>query len=128
MAGITKIDEIEARKRALVTECELCREALKAEVKNLQAYGDGFFRKVDRVRSLSPWALLAAPALLPLVKMLFGKKTEAPKASYVKGPLAMVLLGFRLYRQYGPLVRSLAARFLGSRRTAAEARDPAANI
>jgi hypothetical protein len=134
MARIDKMSELEARKRALVTESELCREALKAELENFRAYTDGFFKKIDRVRSFTPWLMLAAPVAIPLIKMFTGRKAPENhrEASPMKGRLATLMLGLRLYRQYGPLVRSLvqsvAAQFTARRRAAGEARSPAANI
>lgn len=130
MAGVTKVSDLEARKRALVTESEICREALKADVENLQAYCDGFFKKVDRVRSFGPWLLLATPMAIPLLRFLGGRKTatQAPAQSPINGKLAALMLGVRLFRQYAPLVRSVLSQFMARRRSASQSRSPAANI
>jgi hypothetical protein len=128
MAGISKIRDLEARKRALVTESEICRETLKAEVENLRLHGAAFLHKFDRVRSIGPWVLAAAPVAIPLLGLLTGRKNKAPKRSPIKGGIATGLLAVRLYRRYGPLLRSLIAQLRARRRSAAEARSPAANI
>src|SRR5579859_6822271 len=130
MAGVTKVSELEARKKALVTESEICRETLKAEAENLRAYGVGFFKKIDRVRSFGPWLMLAAPMAIPLVRLFGGRKatTSPPPPSPIKSRLAMLMLGLRLYRQYGPLIRSFATQFLARRRPASESRARAAKI
>jgi hypothetical protein len=118
MAGVSKIRELEARKRALVTESELCREALKAEVENLRHYSAGFFQKIDRVRSFGPWLMLAAPVAIPLFRLFSNRAKPAatPRSSGLKGGLAALMLGVRLFRQYAPLVSSLASQFLARRR------------
>lgn len=128
MAGVSKVAELEARKRALITESELCREALKADLENLRAYTDGIFKKIDRVRSFAPWLMLAAPVGIPLLKLFTGRKTSnhhAPAPSPMKGRLATLMLGFRLYRQYAPMVRSVIGQFMSRRRAAAESRSRA---
>jgi len=124
MAGITKIAELEARKRTLVAECELCRQTLTADLQNLSGYTAGFFQKIDRVRSFGPWLMLAAPLTIPLFRMFGSRKAaEKEKASSLKGGLATVMLGFRLYRQYAPMVKSLASQFMARRRAAPESRS-----
>jgi len=67
MAGISKIKELEARKRALVTESEIYRETLRADVQNLQLYGASFFRRIDQIRGIGPWLLMALPMAAPVV-------------------------------------------------------------
>ena len=110
------MSDLESRKRALITECELSREALKADVANLKAYTSGFFKTIDRVRGVSPWILMALPLLIPVLRLFRGAKAEAPsKASPLKGRLAKLMLGFRLYRQYAPVVRSLIQQFRARR-------------
>jgi len=123
VAGVSKISELEARKRALVTESELYREALKAEMENLRQYGAGFFQKIDRVRSFGPWLMLAAPLAIPVIRLFTNRKSAAPPRSPgVKGGLATVLMGVRLYRQYAPMVRSVVSQFMARRRASAQAK------
>lgn len=129
MAGVSKISELEARKRALVTESELCREAFRTEIDNLHSHATSFFHKFDRIRSVGPWVMLAGPVALPLLSMLFrGRKKEAPQAPRAKGVIATALIAFRLYRKYWPLVKSTVSQFRSRRRATREARSPAANI
>jgi hypothetical protein len=103
-----------------VAESERRREALKADLASVKHYTSGFFTTVDRARSFSPWLLMAIPVVIPLLKLFRGGKAEKPRSS-LKGHLAKLLLGFRLYRQYGPMVQSILGRFQ-SRRNAAAAR------
>jgi hypothetical protein len=105
----------------LVAESELCREALKAEVENLRQYSAGIFQNIDRVRSFGPWLMLAAPIAIPLFRLFTNRnKPAATRPSRLKGGLAAVMLGVRLFRQYGPMVRSLAGQFMGRRRASHE--------
>jgi len=117
------MSDIEARKRALVTQCEIYREALKADIHELQLYGASFFKKIDRLRSFGPWLMLAAPVVLSLLGMFRGK-SASPKPSKLKGRLATALMAFRIYRKYAPMVRSMANHFIARRRTSTQ-REPA---
>lgn len=111
MARITKLSDLETRKRALVAESDRCRLALKADLDNLGQYSADFFRKVDRVRSFTPWLLTGVvPLALPLLRLLKKRQPEKPPGSPLKGKLAAVMLGFKLYRQYAPIVRSALSR------------------
>ena len=129
MAGVSKIKELEARKRALVTESEICRETLKAEVQNLQLYTASFKKRIDQVRGIGPWLMLVLPMLAPLLGHFSRKQTQnhEPQPSGLKGKLFKVLLALRLYRKYSPIVQTLVSRLVSKRR-AAKDRTPAANI
>jgi hypothetical protein len=128
MAGVSKIKELEARKRALVNESEICREMLKAEVHNLQLYGVGLQSRFHNVRSFGPWFMLAVPLVGPLLGLVSRNKTQPRQRSRLKGGLATVLLGLRIYGKYGPWLRRLLAQLWSKRQAASEARVPAANI
>ncbi len=108
---------MEARKRALVAESERCREALKADLANVKQYTSGFFTTMDRARSFSPWLLMAIPAAIPLLKLFRGGKAEKPRST-LKSRFAQLMLGFRVYRQYWPMVRSIVGQFQGRRNPA----------
>jgi hypothetical protein len=127
MAGVSRVSELEARKRALVAESERCREALKAELANVNHYTSGFFTTLDRARSFSPWLLMAVPALIPLLKLLRGGTAENPRST-LKGRLAKLMVGFRLFRQCMPMVRSIIGQFQGRRSAAAARRAPSREI
>jgi hypothetical protein len=129
MAGISKIAELEARKRALVTQSEIWRETLKADIENLRLYGSSVRNRFDKILRVGPWLLLALPVAAPLLGLFLHrnkKKNGAPEPSKVKGGIATALLGFRLYRKYGPMVRNLVTHF-ASRRRVTEDHTPAEN-
>lgn len=129
MAGVSKISELEARKRALVTESEICREAFRTEIDNLHSHAASFFHKFDRIRSVGPWVMMAGPVAFPLLSMLFRRrKKEAPQTVRAKGAIATALIAFRLYRKYSPLVKSVVSHLRSRRHASREARSPAANI
>lgn len=130
MAGVSEIADLEARKRALVRQSELCRQALQADLHNLVLYGANLRRRVDQVRSVGPWLLLATPLAAPLAGLLFKKRhkpTNSAPPARTKGIVASALLAFRLYRKYAPLVRSMASHLV-SRRSRSADRNPAAEI
>jgi hypothetical protein len=119
MAGISKIAELHARKRALVTQSEIWRETFKADIGNLILYGSRVRNRFDNIRSVGPWLLLALPAAAALLGLFLyrnEKKNGAPEPSKVKGGIATALLAFRLYRKYGPMVRNLVTHFSSRRR------------
>src|SRR4249919_2081888 len=110
MSGIFKVTELEVRKRALITQSEIHREELKAELENLAHYSTGILQKVDRVRRASSWVMIAAPVVLPLVGLVMGKRQRAPRPSVWKKGISTALIGLRLYRKYGPLIKSFVGR------------------
>jgi hypothetical protein len=135
MGGISEIASLQARKRTLVNESEICRENLKAEIQNLALYGASLRKRVDKVRSVGPWLLLGLPIAAPLVSLFSKNRTKRPGQSSdsaphskMKGGLATALLALKMYRKYAPLARSLVTHLASRRRRRAEDRSPAANI
>lgn len=134
MAGISEIENLEARKRALVNECEICRENLRDELQHLAHFGAGLRKRVDQARRLGPWLVLGLPLLAPVTRFFSKKQAPEPaqhngtgKPSKTKGVIATALLGLRLYRRYEPVVRSVVAHWVTRNRRRAEDRSPAAN-
>ena len=130
MAGISEIADLEARKRALVAESEACREAFKAELQNLSLLGAGLQKRVDKVFTVGPWLLVALPVVASLIRLLTrkgGGRTDGVSHSRFKGGVAGVLLAWRMFRKYAPLVRGLVTH-LRSKNKRGEYRTPAANI
>ena len=130
MAGISEIGDLQARKRALVAQSEKWRETLKAEAHALALCGNSLRKRVDQARSIGPWLLLGLPLVAPLVGLLTrgrSRQNHSAPPSKAKGGLATVLLGYRLYRKYAPMVRSLLTH-LSRQRKRGEYRSPAANI
>jgi len=136
MAGISEIENLEARKRALVNECEICRENLREELQHLAQYGAGLRKRVDQARRVGPWLVLGLPLLAPVARFFTkGQAAHQPaehngaaKPSKTKGLIATALLGLRLYRKYEPMVRSLASHLASRNRRRGEHRNPAAHI
>ena len=128
MAGFSKIRELESKKRALVIESEMCREALNAELQNLRLYGSGVAHTFDRVRSVAPWLALAGSVVIPILGLVLGKHTKGPHhRSRLKKAIAAALLGLQLYRKYGSLVRTVVTRFRAKQEPMGEARAAAEN-
>ncbi len=106
----------------MAAESDRCREALKADLANVKHYTSGFFTAVDRARSFSPWLLMAIPAAIPFLKLFRSTQPEKSPPT-MKGRLAKLLIGFRLYRQYMPMVRSIISQFQSRRGAAAPGRS-----
>jgi hypothetical protein len=138
MVGISEIEDLLARKRALVNQSEICRENLKSELQNLALSIESLRKRVDKVRSIGPWLLLGLPVAAPLLRLFSKNRTKGqvePGASGdaaahagIKGGLATALLALRLYRKYVPLARSLVTHLVSRYRKRAGDRRPAANI
>jgi hypothetical protein len=125
MARESKIEELEARKRALVNESERYRELLKSERQNLQLHGATFADAYSRWRRLGPWLLLAGPVALPLLGRLFGKKQEKPPAtppSRLKLAISAGISAARLYQRYRPWLRTVWGQLRSRRGPGAESR------
>lgn len=128
MAGFTKIRELESKKRALVIESEICREAIKAELQNLRLYGSGVVHTFDRVRSVAPWLALVGSVVMPVLGLVLGKNTKGPHhASPLKKAIAAAVLGLQIYRKYGSLVRTLVTSFQAKQKPVGGAQAAAEN-
>jgi hypothetical protein len=97
--------ELEARKRALVTESEVYRETLKLELLNLQAYGARMQRKFAGFAMLKPLLFVGAP----LIGSFFGRRRQERR-----GLFSTAFYGYRLYRGFAPLVQRLIVKWYGS--------------
>ena len=97
--------ELEARKRALVTESEVYRETLKLELLNLQIYGARVQRKLATYAAFKPLLFVG----VPLIVSLLGRRRHGRH-----GLFAAALVGYRVYRGFAPLLHQLIAWFGGS--------------
>lgn len=119
MAGITKIAELQARKRALVTESEICRESLKSEVENLRLELASVVGKLDKARRVASLVMMAAP----VAGFAFRRRAQqAPtKPSRFKRMIGSAMIGVRLYRKYAPMAKSMLGQLRARRRAQSEA-------
>jgi hypothetical protein len=100
MGGIFGVEDLQARKRALVEESEVYREALKIEFRNLSLYAGRIGRTAHTVKSFNPLLMMAAPLAR---SFLFGR-------SKTLRFLGRVYVGFKLYRQFAPLLRGVVSQ------------------
>jgi len=132
MAKIFGLKEIELRKRALIAESEVYRQTLTLEIQNLRIYKVRMEKKLALFRLANPLFLLGGSFL---GSRLFGRRRPERKR---RGKWRMLigagLMGWRLFRQYGPLAQRLINQAIARKQqprptgTAAEAQSPAANI
>jgi len=92
------MNELEARKRALVAESELYRQMLRLEVQNLQLYGLQLRQKFAGFRKPGPAVVLAAA----LAGSLFGRK----RGSSLRRT-AMAILSWQLSNRLVPFLAGL---------------------
>jgi len=106
------MNELEAKRKALVAESEVYRETLKLEFQALRLCG-------LKARKASFFKVL--PLLSMAGPLLMGRDRSWPRL------LSAALLGWRMYRK----IAAIAGRFTSTRRTSRpqpQDRSPAANI
>lgn len=110
MAAIFEINQIQARKRALVAESEVYRQTLQLEARNLKLYGVATRQRFSRFRQY-------APILTALTLLARGYITRKSKPTI----LGRLFSAWRLYLKFAPAI----ALFLGRGRAMQLASKPA---
>jgi hypothetical protein len=124
MAGFIPVKELEARRRALVAESEVYRQTLLLEVMNIRLAGAKTRREMsDKIR---PWLLVLAP-LGALVGLWRERGSHGKGAHRKRGTLGKLLLVYRLYRRFGPLLKPWLAQVLAAFPAAAVSQQPVAD-
>src|ERR1044071_4068730 len=95
------MNELEAKKRALVAESEVYRETLKLELHNVQLYVARTRQKLRSFGKPNPLLMLAAP----LAGALFRK----PRGAWLRRG-AMAFLGWQVSNRVMPLLSGLFGR------------------
>lgn len=102
MAGIFKIKDLEARKKALADQNDLCRQMLQLELRNLQIYTRRLKRKWSRFMVLKP--LLSLAPLAGMAGTFLGRRQRERSGNWTR--LARTAMtGWALYRRYWRPVR-----------------------
>jgi hypothetical protein len=115
------MNDLEARKRALVQEAEVYRETLNLELQNIRLSAVQLKKKYSSFRSSNPLMILAAP----LAGLFLRKSSGPPKSRF----FASAIFLWQLYRKISALLPSLFPGAASVRaRSRAEERAPAANI
>ena len=102
MAGIFGVKDLSARKRALAAESEVYRQTLALEIQTLRVHGR---RSVRRFTSLASGPLVEAVSVAgfmlrgPLGRFMGPRRRPV----WVRMGTA-ALVGWRLYRRFGPLM------------------------
>src|SRR5215471_8600129 len=113
MARILKIEQIEAKKKALLAESEVYRQTLQLEIQNLRVYGQ---RTGSRFKHFSG-LFLVMPLLVSVTSML-SKKFRRGRRPGWRRLLSTALMGWRFYRKFGPASQSGIVQWLVRKRTA----------
>ncbi|HVV72253.1 MAG TPA: hypothetical protein VHI52_12260, partial [Verrucomicrobiae bacterium] len=99
------MNSLAARKKALVAESEVYRQALRIEVQNVRLYAAQMKKRFNLLHSAKP--LLT---LLPLLAPFLGRRAAVRTETKPKGWrrwLNTGLLGWRMYRSMAPFLRTL---------------------
>jgi hypothetical protein len=101
MARIFKIKDLEARKRALVEECDLYRQSLRFEVDNLRLHTTWIKRRATWLTLTPLW-----PLVPQLLKAFVKKKRATSKWRW----LSTVLAGWQVYKKVAGFVPAIFFR------------------
>ncbi len=129
MARVRGLRQLAARKRELVAEAEMYRQQLQLDLKDFRLYGAGLRRTFFVLRLANP--VLLAVSLAGAVAGARGGRTRKKRRSKVRRLLAAALMGWRMYRRFGPLVQTMLAHRAAARQAPpepAEEQTPAATI
>jgi hypothetical protein len=102
MAGIFKIRDLEARKRALIEQSDLYRQSLRFEIDNLRLHATSIRRKATWLTLTPLWPLL------PQLLTAFFKK-KRPTTSKFRW-LPAVLAGWQLYQKVARFMPGIFSR------------------
>jgi hypothetical protein len=106
MAQISRLKDLEGRKRALVAESEVYRQTLKLEIQNIRLYGARMQRKFALARLANPLFLLAGSYI---GARFFGRGVKLRRRGRWSW-LGMGLLAWRALKNYGPLLQNILAQ------------------
>jgi|SRR5437016_3219957 len=112
------MNELEARKRALVAESELYRQMVRLELQNLRLYGLQFKQKFAGFRKPSPVFILVAA----LAGAFFGRK----RGSSLRRA-AMAILSWQLSNRLMPFLAGLFSQSRASGTDGPSSRAESAN-
>jgi hypothetical protein len=96
-----KVDDLAARKRLLVAECESHRRAFGLELARLQSSIDALARPVKSALSVSRLLVLAAP----IAGYALGRRKRRSRGWFKMG-----LAGWQLFRRFQPLWQKFRRR------------------
>ena len=108
MVGISEVNSLAARRKALVEESEIYRRTLELELQNARLYAARVRQRFQLLRAAKPLLFL-----LPLVGSWLRPRVKAEPAKPSRGWRRVVsglLLGWRMYRSAAPFLPTFAAR------------------
>lgn len=122
MAGIDEMNALEAKRRALAAESEVYRQTLRIELQNLRLHTAQFKRR------LSGWSTIPLLVLTPLVGNALGSRlgeTFWGRRQRSRWPrlIQAGMTGWRLYRQFKPVVQAIFGASAARAAAAAEGNE-----
>ncbi len=112
------MSDFESKKKLLVAESEVYRELLKLELQTFKVYTKRKKRQLTTVSTYLPWVMSG----LPFLGGMFGRKKSRSPASGLKRMMSLVMLGWKTYQRFAPLLnrRTSSVQKSEPTRTAAE--------
>ena len=112
------MSKFESKKKLLVAESEVYRQLLKLELQTFKVYSKRTRRRLTSVSTYLPFVMSG----LPFLTGMFGRRKASSSGSSLKRMASLLLLGWKTYQRFGPLLarKTFAARKPESTKTAAE--------
>jgi len=112
------MSDFETKKKLLVAESEVYRQLLKLELQTIKVYTKQKKRQLSSVSTYMPWVMSG----LPFLSGLFGRKKTRSPASALKRMGSLLMLGWKTYQRFGPMLsrKTFVGRKSEGSRTAAE--------
>jgi hypothetical protein len=112
------MSKFETKKKLLVAESEVYRQLLKLELQTFKVYSKRTKRRLTSVTTYLPYVMSG----LPFLTGMFARRKGRSAGSPLKRMGSLVLLGWKTYQRFGPLLarKTFAARKPQAAKTAAE--------
>jgi len=94
------MSKYETKKKLLVAECEVYRQLLKLELQTFKVYSKRTKRRMTSVSTYMPLVMSG----LPFLTGMFGRRKARSGGSSLKRMSSLILLGWKTYKRFGPLL------------------------
>jgi hypothetical protein len=110
MSEYLRVNDLAARKRALVEESDAQRELIVAELHNLQASAVVFQRRLKVMSTVASVLGVIGPIAGTFLRFRAAAREPARKVVSGAGLFGAALTGWRIYRKVAPVIQTLIAR------------------
>ena len=110
MPGTFGLTELQVRKRALVESSEAQRQVLLVEFDNLRLSASAFQRKLKLFSAIASGLGLVVPLVGSIFRFRAASAVPLRKERTKRSLSGTALTGWRFYRKFGPVFRTLISR------------------